>query len=168
MKGIALTLGTSVVLTCLPSSGWALSQEELVGSWKLLSTVWQAVGSDKVADNLGSNPHGVLVITPDYRFTIIETADGRKAATTTEEFAALQRSELAFSGLATFSPDPNNPNGLKMVSNVDIAWNAEWVGTLQTRFLTLDGNRLTIRTEPHKNPHNGELAISTLVFERAR
>jgi len=111
---------------------------------------------------------GVLVITPDYRFTIIETADGRKAATTTEEFAALQRSELAFSGLATFSPDPNNPNGLKMVSNVDIAWNAEWVGTLQTRFLTLDGNRLTIRTEPHKNPHNGELAISTLVFERAR
>jgi Lipocalin-like domain len=99
---------------------------------------------------------------------IIETGDGRKAASTTEEFAALQKSELAYSGLVTFSPDPNNPQGLKMSNKVNIAWNEEWTGTSQTRFLSLDGNRLTIRTPLLKNPISGEMAESTLVFERSK
>jgi hypothetical protein len=42
--------------------------------------------------------------------------------------------------------DPNNSQGLKMINEVDIAWNEEWSGTSQTGFLSLDGNRLTIRT----------------------
>jgi hypothetical protein len=37
-----------------------------------------------------------------------------------------------FRGIAdmvTFSPDPNNPQGLKMINQVDIAWNEEWANT---------------------------------------
>ena len=55
-----------------------------------------------------------------------------------------------------------------MVNKVDIAWNEEWTGTSQTRFLSLDGNHLTIRTAAIKNPISGEMAISTLVFERSK
>jgi hypothetical protein len=44
------------------------------------------------------------------------------------------------------SIDPNNSQGLKMINEVDIAWNEEWTGISQTGFLSLDGNRLTIRT----------------------
>jgi hypothetical protein len=51
---------------------------------------------------------------------------------------------------------------------VDISWNEEWTGTNQTRFLSLDGNRLTIRTPLYKNPVTGEMAISTLVFELSK
>jgi hypothetical protein len=94
--------------------------------------------------------------------------DGRKAASTTEEYAALQKSEIAYSGLAALSPDPNNPNGIKMANKVDVSWNEEWTGTNQTRFLSLDGNRLTIRTPLYKNPVTGEMAISTLVFELSK
>lgn len=150
------------------SQARALSPQDVIGTWKLLSTVRQVVGSDKVVNNLGVHPKGVMIITPDHRFMIIETGDGRAPAKTTEEFAALQRSELAFSGVAEFLADPDDPQGLKMVSQVDISWNEEWGGTIQTRFLSLDGNHLTIRTPPSKNPYTGELGVSTLVFERSK
>jgi hypothetical protein len=168
LKRIVTTIGLIALLIGATSQAWALSPEDLVGTWKLLSTVRQVVGSDKVVNNLGAHPNGIMIITRDYRFIIIETGDNRQAAKTTEEFAALQKSELAFSGLATFSPDPDNPQGLRMVSKVDISWNEEWTGTSQTRLLSLDGNRLTIHTLPSKNPYTGEIGISTLVFERSK
>jgi hypothetical protein len=40
-------------------------------------------------------------------------------------------------------------------------------GWYQTRLLSIDGNCLTIRTEPSKNPYTGEIGISPLVFERS-
>jgi hypothetical protein len=55
-----------------------------------------------------------------------------------------------------------------LLNKVDIAWNEEWNGTVQTRFLSLEGNHLTIRTPLIKNPYAGEMAISILVFERER
>jgi hypothetical protein len=128
----------------------------------------QVVGTDKVVDNLGAYPNGILVITPEGRFIIIETAEGRKPAKTTEEYSALQKSEIADSGPITFSPDPQNPQGLKLVIHVDIAWNEEWTGTDQVRFVSLDGDRLTIKTPAIKNPITGEPAVATLVFERTK
>jgi hypothetical protein len=168
MKRIVTTIALIVLLIAAASEGRAFSPEDLVGTWRLLSTVRQVVGSDKVVNNLGAHPNGVMIITPEHRFIIIETGADRHPAKTTEEFAALQKSELAFSGLATFSPDPDNPQGLRMVSKVDISWNEEWTGTSQTRLLSLDDNRLTIRTLPSKNPYTGEVGISTLVFERSK
>jgi hypothetical protein len=162
VMGIALMIGAG-------GASWALEPQDAVGTWKLLSSVRQVAGSDKVVDNLGAHPNGVLIITPEHRFIVIFTAaEGRKPATTTEEFAALQRSQIAYSGLVTLSPDPDNPKGLKLLNKVDIAWNEEWNGTVQTRFLSLEGNHLTIRTPLIKNPYTGEIAISVLVFERSK
>ena len=137
MRQIGTVFGLIALAVGIASPVWALSPEEVVGTWKMLSSVRQAEGSDKVVNNLGENPKGVLVITPDHRFMIIETGEGRKAASTTEEFAALQKTEVAYSGLVAFSPDPDNSQGLKMVNKVDIAWNEEWTGTSQMRFLSL-------------------------------
>lgn len=168
MRWIIASVGLAALTVCAAHPAAALSPEDVVGTWKLLSTVRQVEGSDKMLNNLGEHPHGVLVITSDHRFILIEAAGGRKPASTTEEFAALQKSEVAYSGLVTFSPDPDNPRGLKTVTTVDIAWNEEWTGTSQTRFLSLDGNRLTMRTPLYKNPLTGEMAVSTLVFERSK
>lgn len=168
MKAIVTSAAWIALAIAAASPARALSPQELVGTWTMLSNVRQVEGHNGTVNNLGEHPKGVMIITPDHRFLIVETAGGRKAASTTEEFAALQKSELAYSGLVTFSPDPGNPHGLKMVNRVDIAWNEEWSGTDQTRFLTLDGNRLTIRTALIKNPISGEMAVSTLVFERSK
>lgn len=168
MKRMTTSIASIALLICTASPARSLSPEQVVGTWKLLSNVRQVEGSDKVINNLSARPNAILVITPERRFIFIETAEGRKAASTTEEFAALQKSEVAYSGVVTFSPDPNNPQGLKMINKVDIAWNEEWTGTNQTRFLSLDGSRLTIHTPLIKNPITGEMAISTLVFERSK
>jgi hypothetical protein len=168
MKRIVKVFGVIGLTIFATRPVYALSPEDIVGTWKLLSTVRQVEGSDKLVNNLGEKPKGILVITPEYRFIIIETGDGRKPASTTEEYAALQKSELAYSGLITFSPDPSNAQGLKMTNKVDIAWNEEWTDTSQSRFLSLARNRLTIRTAVVKSPISGEMAVSTLVFERSK
>jgi hypothetical protein len=63
-----------------------LEPQDVVGTWKLLSGVRQVAGSDRVVDNLGAHPNGVMIITPEYRFIVIFTAaDGRKPAATTED-----------------------------------------------------------------------------------
>ncbi len=144
----------------------ALSPEELVGTWKLISFVREEVKTGKKADNLGAHPNGMLVLTPENRFVLVETAEGRKPSNTVEGLAALQKSMLAYSGKYTLSPDPQHPRGLKLINHVDMSWNEEWTGTEQVRFLSIESDRLVIRTPPIKNPISGELAISTLVWER--
>jgi Lipocalin-like domain len=104
------------------SGAAALSAQEVVGTWKLLTSVRQEVASGRTVDNLGAHPNGILVITPEGRFIIIETGEGRRPAQTTEEFASLQKSEIAYAGMASFSADPQNPQALKMINHVDIAW----------------------------------------------
>lgn len=168
MRRIITSVGLAAMTVCAAHPASALSPDDVVGTWKLISNVRQAEGSDKVINNLGERPHGIMIITGDHRFIIINTRAGHKVAKTTDDFAALQRSEVAYSGLVTFSRDPGNSRGLKMINHVDIAWNEEWTGTSQTRFLFLEGNRLTIRTPLIKNPVSRENAVSTLVFERSR
>lgn len=146
----------------------ALSAGDVVGTWKLVSDVRQAVGSDKVVNNLGENPTGILIITPENRFIVLFTAADRKPAKTTEEHAQLQKTHIAYAGLVSFEPDSTDASRLKMTNKVDIAWNAEWAGTTQIRFLSLQGNRLTIKTPVIKNPFTGEQAVATLVFERSK
>jgi hypothetical protein len=68
----------------------------------------------------------------------------------------------------TFEPDPADASRIKMTNRVDIAWNVEWAGTTQVRFLSLEGNRLTIRTPAMKNAFTAEPTVSTLVFQRSR
>lgn len=154
--------------TLFSSAAYALSPDDIIGTWNLVSNVRQAAGSDKIENNLGENPRGVVIITPEHRFIALFTSADRKPATTTEESAALQNSHTAYSGLVTFAPNPADAAGLKMTTKVDIAWNAEWAGTTQVRFLSLAGDRLTIRTPMIKNPYTGQDAVATLVFERAR
>lgn len=154
--------------TLFSSGAYALSSEDIIGTWKLISNVRQAAGSEKIENNLGENPTGVMILTREHRFIALFTASDSKPASTTEERAALQNSHIAYTGLATFEPNPSDASGLKMTNKVDIAWNVEWVGTTQVRFLSLEGSRLTIKTPLIKNPYTGQDTVSTLVFERAR
>jgi hypothetical protein len=150
------------------SSAAALSLQDVAGTWKLLTSVRQEVATGRTVDNLGAHPNGILVITPEGRFIIVETAEGRRPAQTVEEFANLQKTELAYSGLASFAANPQNPQALKMINHVDIAWNEEWLNTDQVRTLTVEDGRLIIKTTPIKNPVSGDLAVATLVFERTK
>jgi hypothetical protein len=165
-KSICLMLVS--VFSVFSSAASALSPDDVVGTWKLISNVRQTAGSDKIENNLGENPSGVLIVTPEHRFIVLFTAADRKSASTTQEQAALQSTHIAYSGLVTFEPDPSDASRLKMTNKVDIAWNAEWAGTTQVRFLSLEGSKLTIKTPLIKKPFTGHQTVTTVVFERSK
>ena len=159
-----MCVGLTVLLS---GAAAALTKDEIVGTWKLVSNVREDIHTGNKADNLGPNPIGTMIVTPDNRFMIVQVASqGRMASTAPAGQAALHKSMLAYTGIITLTPDPQ---GLKMVNKVDISWNDAWTGTEQVRYLSMDGPRLVIKTAPIKNPfHEGEVTVSTLVWERSK
>ena len=52
--------------------------------------------------------------------------------------------------------------------HIDIEWDGRRVGTDQVRFYTIDGDTLSIKTEPNKSPVDGREGIGILTFERVK
>jgi len=88
----------------------------------------------------------------------IFTGEGRKPAKTAQERADLLNSLIAYSGMYRLEGD-------KWITKVDVAWSPEFVGTEQTRFFRLEGNRLHVLTTWGIHPNwpekgcNGEFLL---------
>jgi hypothetical protein len=136
---------------------------KIIGVWKLVSydTEWQATG--KRESDMGKNPAGYVIYTPEGRMMVIITAEGREAPKTDQDRANLFKSVFAYA--ATYRIE-----GDKLSNKVDVSWNPVLVGTEQTRFLKFDGDRLhivsawqpSLRT-PEKGMHRG-----IMTFERVK
>jgi Lipocalin-like domain len=63
------------------------------------------------------------------------TAEGRKAAQTDEDRAALLRNMIAYTGIYKLEGD-------RWTTKVDVSWNESWVGTDQVRILRFEGDKL--------------------------
>lgn len=93
----------------------------------------------------------------------IVTGEGRKPARTVQERADLLGSLVAYTGTYRLEGD-------KWITKVEVAWNPEWVGTEQTRFFKVDGDRLQVLTTWRVMPNWPEKGMqrSILMFERAK
>jgi hypothetical protein len=136
---------------------------KIIGVWKLVSydTEWQATG--KRESDMGKNPAGYVIYTPEGRMMVIITAEGREAPKTDQDRANLFKSVFAYA--ATYRIE-----GDKLSNKVDVSWNPVLVGTEQTRFLKFDGDRLHIVSawqpslrSPEKGMHRG-----IMTFERVK
>ena len=90
------------------------------------------------------------------------TGEGRKPAQTVEDRANLL-DLTAYTGTYRVEGD-------KWITTVDVAWYPEWVGTEQTRYFKLDGDRLYVTSTwrtMQKWPERG-MTRRLLVFERAK
>jgi hypothetical protein len=58
--------------------------------------------------------------------------------------------------------------GEEWITNVDVAWNPEWIGTEQKRFFKLEGDRLQVLTTwgVHPNWPDKGMTRRILTFER--
>lgn len=168
LRRVVAAVGVLAVLAAGADPAAALSQQELVGTWKLVSSKFEQLDTGKTGDNLGARPSGILIITPESRFTVVMAGEGRKPGTSAEAAAALMRSMLAYTGPFTLEPDPQVPGGAKLTAHIDVSWNESFTGTDQIRFLTLAGDRLTIKTAAIISPVTGERQISTLVWQRSK
>jgi len=116
-------------------------EQQLIGTWKLLSCVMQDVETGEQTAAWGEHPNGYIVITLGGRWLAVQTADSRKPPHTDDERAAAFRSMLAYSGKYRIA-------GNEIRIKVDIAWDESWNGTEQVRHYRIEGNLLNIEAAP--------------------
>jgi hypothetical protein len=160
IKSVALAL---VVL--LPSmAAWA-GENSLVGTWAMKSFVFEPIGSGERYYPLGEHAKGYVSYSSDGRMYLIQTTADRVkpqgSVPTDDERIKLHASMTAYTG--TYSTD----NG-KVTHHVDMSWNEAWTGSDQVRFYTVEGNTLTWKTGPIKNPLDGRDVIAVLVWEKVK
>jgi len=147
-----------VVLAGLPAS--AGGEDQLVGTWSLVSWVMEDDATKERQPLYGEHPHGFATFTPSGRAFFLLTGEGRKAPQTDPERAAALKSMVAYTGHYRVEGD-------KFITRVDTAWNEAWVGTEQVRTFRLEGNRVHITAMSQPNPNFGNRMMhGILTFER--
>src|SRR5215217_4791888 len=94
--------------------------------------------------------------------SILVPKDRKKPAAdvpTDLERIALHKSLIAFAGHYAIEPG-------RIVIQVEISWNEAWSGTEQIRFYALDGDRMTLRTEPHRSATDGYDSVYIQEWEK--
>jgi hypothetical protein len=112
------------------------------------------------SDIFGSDPQGYIIVAPGGRMMALMTASGRTRASSEADTTALYKSMMAYTGKVSV-------DGEKFVTTVDMAWDPSWLGTEQTRYYSLDGDKLRIRTAPHDHPsYPGRKILGHLEWKR--
>ena len=159
MRNICVLI--AAILPALSYAVLAQSSNPLVGTWKLVSA---STSTDSAV--LGAHPSGLLTYTADGRMSVLIADDGRKQLSTEDRLAAPVAEQakgfttfIAYAGHYTFT-------GKQVVHHVEISSLQNWVGRDLTRDVTLDGDRLTLRSTPQ--PRNGVMEVFTLVWQRVK
>jgi hypothetical protein len=160
----ALLLAVATLSAVYPSIISAQSKNGLVGTWKLLSASYVMDNGQTNKEPYGPHPTGFITYTTDDRFMVTIALDGRKPLSVNDPITAPveERAQAfatfgAYAGRYTFTGD-------KVIHHVEVAWIQNWVGTDQVRLVTLNGDRLTLRTL--SSPIGGVSHTAELVFER--
>ena len=135
----------------------------IVGTWRLLSYVVEVQATGEKLPAMGEKPSGYVTFLPEGRVFFVLTGDGRKPGKTDRERAELLNSLVAYTG--SYLTEGNT-----WTTNVEVAWNPEWVGTKQVRSFRLEGDRLDVLTPWRTMPNwpDKGMTRSIVSFERTR
>ena len=137
-------------------------RQKIVGSWKLVSVVYENQETKARTPVLGEHPKGRQIATADGLWLALVTAEGRPVPKTEEERAQALRTMIAYTGRYRIE-------GGKVMTKVEAAWNEAWVGGEQTRFVRFEGDRLFIESPPMPHPNrNNEVVRVIVVWEREK
>jgi hypothetical protein len=138
----------------------------VLGAWKLVSFALEDTVTGETSRPWGENPSGYLMYLPDGHMSAVLTSEGRKPVSASEDkynekVAQLLFNMSAYAGTYTVEGDT-------VVHHVEVAWQPGWVGSDQPRQAKLDGDMLTIRTQPIRNTLEGKDYVYILVWKRAQ
>jgi hypothetical protein len=129
----------------------------LVGTWKLVSVVYEEQDTKQRTPVYGEHPKGFQIATPDGRWLALVTAEGRTVPQTDADRAQALRSMIAYAGRYRVE------NG-KVITKVEVAWNEAWVGGEQTRFIRFEGDDLLhIESPPMPHPNLAGKVVRVIV-----
>jgi hypothetical protein len=163
-KAISLLVGFSLVL--LMSTTAIAADNQLYGTWRLLSFTQTVVATGEKTDIFGKSPQGFINYGRDGRMFILVVKDNRSkpadlAKLTDQERAELFKTMIAYSGKYTF-------DGKTLKTRVDISWNENWTGTEQVRHVKFEGKRLILSTIPAPASQDGKIVTAVLTWERIK
>jgi len=165
LKGFLPTVCLFIsILIFLVSNGAKAGNEELYGTWRLVSMTRQVIATGETDDLLGKVPQGFINYGSDGRVLVIIVAEKRPKPTAIEKMTDQERIELfktmvAYGGTYTY-------NGKTITHQVDISWNENWTGTFQVRNVKFEGRRLILTTNPGPNAIDGKIGIQILTWEK--
>jgi hypothetical protein len=157
-------IGLLVVLTSI--SVWAAGEEDLYGTWRLVSFTSEVLATGEKTDLFGKAPRGFIHYSRDGRmYAILVKAERPKptdlAKMTDEERVELFKTVIAYGGTFTF-------DGKTATHNVDISWNENWTGSAQARNVRLEGGKLYISTNPQPRAMDGKVHVGVLTWEKVK
>src|SRR3954447_3087411 len=131
-----------VLILCallLSGSAFASDNEKIVGTWKLVSVVYEDQATKERSPVYGAHPAGYQIATPEGRWLALVTAEGRKPPQTDADRAQALRTMISYTGKYRLEDG-------KVITKVEAAWNEAWVGTEQIRAYRFDGNLLHLES----------------------
>jgi hypothetical protein len=137
-------------------------KRQIVGTWALVSVVYEDVASKERTPVYGEHPRGIQIATPEGRWLALMTAEGRTIPKTDADRAQALKSMIAYTGRYRVE------NG-QVITKVEVAWNEAWVGGDQVRNIRFAGDRLYIESPPMPHPNiNGKTARVIVVWQREK
>jgi Lipocalin-like domain len=135
-------------------------RENIIGSWKLVSVVYEDAATRERTPVLGEHPRGYQIATPDGLWLALVTADNRPVPKTTEERARALQTMISYSGRYRVEDG-------KVITKVEAAWNEAWVGGEQVRFIRFEGEDLLhIESPPMPHPNVNDKTVRVIVSWR--
>jgi hypothetical protein len=132
-------------------------RQKIVGSWRLVSVVYEDQESKARTPVYGEHPRGRQIATPDGLWIAVVTAEGRTIPKTDEDRAQALKTMIAYTGRYRVEEG-------KVITKVEAAWNEAWVGGEQTRLVHLEGDRLFIESPPMPHPNQNNKVVRVIVI----
>jgi hypothetical protein len=145
------------IITASVNVGDAACRQQIVGTWALVSVVYEDVASKERTPVYGEHPRGIQIATPEGRWLALMTAEGRAIPKTDADRAQALKSMIAYTGRYRVE------NG-QVITKVEAAWNEAWVGGEQVRNIHFEDDRLYIESPPMPHPNINDKTVRVIVL----
>jgi hypothetical protein len=170
MDRFALFLGLAILpLAQAPAQtpAPASDAQQILGTWKLVSYVGEDVATRSRTEVMGAHPSGYIEYGRDGRMIVIIAGTDRKkpagSVATPAEAQALLTSLLAYAGTYTLDTKAHT-----VTHHIEVSWDETRTGEAHVRSYRFAGERLTLTTQPSRDPATGRPSVRTVVWERVR
>jgi len=131
-------------------------RRRIVGTWKLVSVVYEDQASKQRTPVYGAHPRGIQIATREGRWLALMTAENRIVPKTDADRAQALKSMIAYTGRYRVESG-------QVITKVEAAWNEAWVGGEQVRTVRFDADRLYLESPPMPHPNLGDKTVRVIV-----
>jgi hypothetical protein len=162
MRALAFGLLALLLLPVLARADDAELRQKIVGTWKLVSVVYEDQATKERTPVYGEHPHGIQIATPQGRWLALMTGENRAIPKTDEDRAQALKTMIAYTGRYRVEDG-------KVITKVEAAWNEAWVGGEQVREIKIEGDKLYIESPPMPHPNINNKIVRVIVeWEREK